>query len=321
MASQTINGKAFEYACLNAIRERLREKNKDIKVDANNAYNTAKLFYERMSEEDKIKLNRAAKTAVTLLLPLEPKIMNGNGILLLGLNNDSAAIGSEGDVRDVLCIRSNDNWEIGLSCKHNHEALKHPRITEDKNFGRDWIGYNCSKEFIDEISIVIDKLIILGKNKKLWNTIDNKQDEYYVPILKAYLSEIERLCITYEDAPKKLLSYFFGSRDFYKVITKENNKTTEIEGFNMNGTLNAAAGKVKPITKIARLKMPTRLLDARFKKNSKTTIILTFDSGWSITMRLHNKDKIAKPTSLAWDVQLEGLPTGTYVSISPWDEL
>ena len=321
MAIQTKNGKAFEYACLNALRLNLRNKGKDIRVDDNPAYNTAKNSYESLSEEKQIKLDRAAKTAVGLLLPLEPKLENGKGILLLGINNDNAAIGVDGDVRDVLCIRSNDSWEIGLSCKHNHEALKHPRITEEKDFGRDWIGYNCSRQFIDEISIVIDRLIEHKNNGTLWKNIENKQEEYYVPILQAYLEELTRLCSEYPDAPKKLLSYFFGSRDFYKVITKESNKTTEIEGFNINGTLNVAEGRIRPITRVARLRMPTRLIEARFKEQSKTTIILTFDGGWSITMRLHNKDKVAKPTSLAWDVQLEGLPTGTYVNISPWEEL
>ena len=256
-----------------------------------------------------------------MLLPLEPKIEHGNGVLMLGINGDSAAIGVDGDVRDVLCIRYNDEWEIGLSCKHNHEALKHPRITEQKDFGSDWIGYKCSREFIDEISIVVDRLIEYGNEGRQWNQIENKQDDYYVPILRAYLKEIQRMCEKHTDAPEKLLSYFFGSRDFYKVITKESSKITEIEGFNMNGTLGAAAGRIKPITRIATLKMPTRLIEARFKENSKTTIILTFDGGWSITMRLHNKDRIARPTSLAWDVQLEGLPTGTYVNISPWEEL
>lgn len=319
-ASHTKNGKAFEYSCLNALREKLRTEGKDIDIEDNSSYNKAKNFYYELPEEDRSNLDKAAKTAVRLLLPLEPRILNGSGVLLLGINSDSAAIGVDGDVRDVLCIRNNDNWEIGLSCKHNHEALKHPRITGEKDFGRDWIGYNCSREFIDEISTVIDQLTEYGEEGRLWRTIENKHDNFYVPILQAYLDELVRLCAAHEDAPTKLLSYFFGSRDFYKVISKEKNKTTEIEGFNMNGTLNAPAGQIRPITRIATLRMPTRLIEARFKEGSKTTIILTFDGGWSVTMRLHNKDKVAKPTSLAWNVELEGLPTGTYVNISPWED-
>lgn len=38
------------------------------------------------------------------------------------------------------------------------------------------------------------------------------------------------------------------------------------------------------------------------------------------SMRLHNKDKIAKPTSLAWDVKLEGIPPSAYTNTHSWDE-
>ena len=92
----------------------------------------------------------------------------------------------------------------------------------------------------------------------------------------------------------------------------------------MHGTLNQSAGKKKAMTRVPVVKMPTRLIDAAFKTTSsgpsKTTIILTFDGGWAISMRLHNKDDIAKPTSLAWDVKLEGLPPSTYVNTHSWDE-
>ena len=88
----------------------------------------------------------------------------------------------------------------------------------------------------------------------------------------------------------------------------------------MNGTLGTVCGRIRPMTRVSVLHMPTRLIEARFKEGSQTTIILTFDGGWTVSMRLHNKDKIAKPTSLAWDVQLVGLPTGTYVNTHSWHE-
>ena len=319
-ANNTVNGKAFEFACLNAVREKLQALGKDVHTEVSPAYNTTLASFEKLEPEQQEKLNMAARTAIKLLFPLEPKLEHGNGALLLSVNADAAAIGEEGDVRDVLCIRHADGWSIGMSCKHNHEALKHPRVTEDKNFGRDWIGYPCSAEFIRDMTPIIEPLKELGDNGVLWRNVENKQEVYYVPILEAYKNEIVRLCAEHEDAPQKFLSYFFGSRDFYKVITKESNETTTIEGFNMNGTLGTACGRIRPMTRVSVLHMPTRLIEARFKEGSQTTIILTFDGGWTVSMRLHNKDKIAKPTSLAWDVQLVGLPTGTYVNTHSWHE-
>jgi len=320
-ASHTINGKAFEYACLRSLLAKAKALNKDVSISANKAYTTAEKAFSAVDDNAKAEMMAAADTAVKLIVPLEPKLMGGSGVLLLAIAADATAIGIDGDVRDVLCVRSDDKeWTIGISCKHNHEGLRHPRITEGKDFGSDWIGVQCSDEFMGEITPITNELIDNGENGTLWSQIEQKWDLYYVPILSAYLKEIQRMCNDDPTVPGKLLSYFFGANDFYKVIMKSGSRTTTVEGFNMHGTLNTACGKTKAMTKVPVIKMPTRLIDATFKPGTKTTIILTFDGGWSISMRLHNKDKVAKPTSLAWEVYLEGLPPSTYVNTHSWDE-
>lgn len=320
-ASNTVNGKAFEYACLKALSDFMRTKSKAVSIVESKALRTAKNAFESVEADEQNRLSKAANTAIKLLSPLEPKLLEGKGMLMLSIAADSAAIGVDGDVRDVLCVRGDDNnWTIGMSCKHNHEALRHPRITEGKDFGADWLGIHCSKNFMDAITPITDSLITYGKNGVLWRNIEDKQENYYVPILQAYLDEIRRMCDANNTVPERLLSYFFGANDFYKVIMKSSSRTTTIEGFNMHGTLNSPAGKSRALIKVPLIKMPTRLIDAAFKTNSKTTIILTFDGGWAISMRLHNKDDVARPTSLAWDVNLVGLPPSTYVNTHSWDE-
>lgn len=321
-ARHTINGKAFEYACLQSLLVRAKATDKDVSVEENKAFKTAEKAFSAIDENAKKEMMAAADTAVKLIVPLEPKLLNGAGTLILSIAADAVAVGVDGDVRDVLCARlENDKeWTIGISCKHNHEGLRHPRITEGKDFGMDWIGVHCSQEFMDEITPITNSLIENSKNGTQWAQIEDKWDNYYVPILCAYLKEIQRMCNEDASVPEKLLSYFFGSNDFYKVIMRSGHRTTTIEGFNMHGTLNAACGKTKAMTKVPVTKMPTKLLDAAFKEGTKTTIILTFDAGWSISMRLHNKDRVAKPTSLAWEVNLEGLPPSTYVNTHSWDE-
>lgn len=332
MANNTTNGKAFEYACLKAMQNKLCNEGKSVIVDKSPAYFTTADKYKSLPADEQNRYMDAANAAIKLIFPLEPRIENGDGELLLAVNADAAAQGVDGDVRDVLCIRSSGkdgNWEIGLSCKHNHEALRHPRITSDKDFGKNWVGIPNSDEFIREITGTIDVLVGCMERELLWKDIaaadDEKRDKYYVPILEAYRKEIIRMCKDHEDVPQKLLSYFFGSKDFYKVIMKEKKEITTIEAFNMNGSLGQKAGSIKPMVKIPVIKLPTRLIEAEFKVDSKgikskTTIILVFDGGWTISMRLHNKDNKVKPTSLAWDVQLVGLPVGTYVNTHSWYE-
>lgn len=321
-ASQTVNGKAFEYACLNSVYAHATALGKSVCIKTDKAFLTAKNAFLKIKPEEQKNMMAAAETAVKLIVPLEPKLMDGYGTLHLSIAVDKIAIGVDGDVRDVICTRqeNNESWSIGISCKHNHEGLRHPRITESKDFGMEWIGIPCSKDFMDEITPIIDSLVKNGENGILWSKIDEKWDHYYVPILSAYLKEIQRMCSKDSTVPEKILSYFFGAYDFYKVIMKNNFRTTTVEGFNMHGTLNEGNGNSKAMTKVKILKMPTRLIDATFKPGTKTTIILTFDSGWSISMRLHNKDKIAKPTSLAWEVSLDGLPASVYKNTHSWDE-
>lgn len=320
MAVNVINGKAFEYACLNILCTRLKAEKKAASVVEDRAFDNALKAFNRILPDERDGLLKAAMTAEKLLVPLEPCFLGGSGSMSLRIAPDSAAVGAGGDVRDVLCIRREDDWEIGISCKHNHEALRHPRITEGKDFGTDWIGMRCSRQFMEEISPVTDSLREYGENETPWRAIENKQDRYYVPILQAYLDEIRRMCKADPSVPERLLSYFFGSHDFYKVIMKESARTTTIIGFNMHGTLNTPCGKTRAMTKVPTIRMPSKLYDASFKGGSKTTIILTFDGGWAVSMRLHNKDSVARPTSLAWDVNLVGFPPSTYVNTHSWDE-
>lgn len=325
LASNTVNGKGFEYACLKAFGNALSNCGGQATIFRTQPLVTAEGMFLSLTQGEQNRYLQAANTACSIIFPLEPCLVNVSGPVELSINPNSVAVGANGDVRDVMLVRRNGMqimWEIGLSCKHNHEALKHPRITADKDFGTNWIGIPCSQEFISEVGKVVDQLSQFGADGVTWRAIapsdDIKQDRYYYPILSAYRDELIRLCQTNPGVPARLLSYFFGSQDFYKVIMNEDSGTTTVEAFNMSGTLGARAGAIKPATKVPQIKMPTRLIEADFKPNSKTTLILVFDGGWTVSMRLHNKDKIAKPTSLAWDVQLVGLPTGIFSDTRPW---
>ena len=319
-ASNTVNGKAFEFACLLEIRRQALAAGKEVVLnDHEDQFRTAYNALNSLDDNTRTRYKLAAKSGINTIAGLEPRLLNGDGRLYLAIASDAAGV--NGDVRDVVCVRSQDydgRWEIGLSCKHNHAALKHPRITEEMDFGTDWIGTKCSMEFFSAMRPIIQPLITAGANRVEWTQIQDKFASYYIPILEAYLQEIKRMCAADSETPKKLLEYFFGRNDFYKVIMDEGRKTTQIEGFNMSGTLNRNYKQNRPTAAVARITYPTRLIEAVRKSN--TTIVLTFDGGWAVSMRLHNKDKIAKPTSLAWDVNLEGLPPKTYVNIKGWNE-
>lgn len=319
--TSSLNGKAFEYACLRAFQNQLNHFQKRNNLIEDRPYDTAKKNFSSLQTEEQAKYNMAAAAAAKAIFPLEPQLRYGKGLLELSINIDRAAQGIEGDVRDIMiirCLNSDEKWEMGLSCKHNHEALKHPRITERDDFGSNWIGVPCSSDFQDQMKVVIQEITTYQKEGALWRDIDNKQEKFYLPIIKAYRNEILKMCTNDKKVAEKLLSYFFGSKDFYKVIMLEKEKITKIEAFNMHSSLGKKAGKIEPSVTIKKLTMPTKLNDAKLK--SKTTILLQFDEEWSISMRLHNKDKEVKTTSLAWDVSLTNFPKSIYTDEFSWDK-
>ena len=95
------------------------------------------------------------------MIDIEPRLLNGisdKDILQLKIVSDLQ--GQSGDVRDVLAIRSLQKWEIGVSAKNNHRAVKHSRLSNDINFGEKWLGISSSDEYFEDIKPIFDSLAI-----------------------------------------------------------------------------------------------------------------------------------------------------------------
>lgn len=317
MAIQTSMGKAFEYACLNSLNLKLSSHQKVVLEDTS-SLNIARDFYNNENEGTREKMDLAANAATKIILRLEPQIENtlNNTPLYLTIQEDAAGI--SGDVRDVLCIRRQNQWEIGLSCKHNHSAVKHSRLSPNINFGQAWFGIPCSPQYFEEINSMFDELKELKSKNVLWRDIENKEQRYYVPLLEAFMRELKKLDAENPGViPGRLLSYLLGVNDFYKVITDDKREVTKIQVYNLYGTLNRSAGKVRPQERIPQLVMPQRFFDVNFKPNSYNTIHVVCDGGWTISMRIHNASSKVEP-SLKFDVNLLGVPPTLYTHHEPW---
>ena len=127
--SNTEYGKAYENAWLIAIREHLSGKTDgDITIQESDALQPAKTAFEKAVKEGlSDNLVKAANAAARVIIRLEPQLEYGNGSLNLVIQTDAQGIA--GDDRDVVCVRRANGWEIGISCKHNHHAVKHSRLS------------------------------------------------------------------------------------------------------------------------------------------------------------------------------------------------
>jgi len=309
MASQVINGKAFEYSLLCKFYDRLNLVT-NVSIIENEPFKKVKECYAKVSEIEQNNFKIAASFAVNFLIDLEPRLsigINEKDILVLEIVSDSA--GKEGDVRDVLLIRAFQKWEIGVSAKNNHRALKHSRLSTNLNFGQEWLETPCSENYFAEINEVFSLLTSIRKNDNttIWN--DEFEDifaQIYKPVLKAFKKEMLRLQnLDPENFASKLVQYLVGKDDFYKILKSK--RKVEIQAFNLNGTLNLAAKSKKPELRISKIQLPKRLIELVFKKGHDNTLIAYFDEGWQISFRIHTAKSTVEP-SLKFDVNLISAP-------------
>lgn len=271
-------GRAYEYAFIMSLAQTIAEY-RPVSVEETTSLEVCRAEWNSLTDDQKNIYGISAMAAIIRLFKLEPKILENDGdAVSLCIQPDSA--GEDGDVRDILIIRNSIKWEIGLSLKHNSFAVKHSRLATNLDFGNSWFEHPCSSEYWDDVKPIFSYLSVGKEKKMLFSQIENKEDEIYIPILKAFQREIERIFKSNQDAPAKLVEYLIGRYDFYKVISVDSKSYTCIQAVNIRGTLNTASKAVLPEYVIPRVKLPTRLIHIGFVPNSKTTVELYLDGGW-----------------------------------------
>ena len=213
--------------------------------------------------------------------------------------------GVEGDVRDILISRNELQWGIGLSLKHNHEAAKHPRLSKNLDFGKSWYGIPCSEEYWNDVKGIFEYLE--DYKGELWSSIPNKDQKIYIPLLKAFIKEINKACLQDPSVPGKLVSYILGKHDFYKVVSQDAKKQVTVMPYNFHGTLNRQGENTQAKTTLEISLLPSEIIKIGFKLNSTNTVEMILDNEWAFNFRIHNASSKVE-TSLKFDVTIDGQP-------------
>ncbi|GAA6791257.1 hypothetical protein HpDR94a_13810 [Helicobacter pylori] len=306
-------GRAYEYAWCLALEQKLSVFKKVI-VDKQNGFNACYRAYESLEKSLQERYLESAKQGVLLLLDCEPLLSevigsSQNGITL-SLQKDK--LGEIGDVRDILIYF--DRFCIGLSIKHNHDALKHSRLSKDLDFGEKWLGVRVSQNYKDTIKPLFERLENAKKEGMLWRDFPNKEQEIYAPLLQAFKKEVLRIDENKKNkVPQKMVEYLLGKYDFYKAILLEREQKTKLEAYHFNNTLNRSV-KNKPKRIIPLSKLPTRMIYFDFKPKSFNTLELVLNEGWSFSLRIHNASSKVEP-SLKFDIKLLSKPESVAVFI------
>lgn len=310
-------GRGYEYACLKTLYKAIKARRR-CKIDKNSSYYASKNAWDSLTESQHKKYLNSAASIIDTLFELEPLITEDDGdILELKLQPDFKGIA--GDVRDIIILRSQIGWEIGLSIKHNHFAVKHSRLSKTLDFSEKWFGRKCSSDYWNSVSSIFEYLSSLKQQDKKWNELTDKNQDVYLPLLTAFIDEIKRQNENDPSTPKKMVEYLLGEFDFYKVINLDEKKVTRIQTFNLHGTLNKPSEDRESSIDVPIVALPTRIVSLDFKPDSSNTVEMYLDKGWQFSFRIHNASSLVE-TSLKLDVQIIGMPTTILTIDCKWDD-
>lgn len=309
-------GRAYEYICLQTLNEEIN-KIRLAKIVENSSFDAAYRAWNAIDDATRDVLTISAKAAVSTLFDMEPLIIEDDeDCLELFIQPDTKGV--VGDVRDIIILRKHIMWEIGLSIKHNHFAVKHSRLGKQLDFGEKWFEVPCSNEYWNEVKPIFEYLADEIADGKKWSELPNKERDVYIPLLNAFITEIVRANFTHENVPQKMVEYLLGQFDFYKVISIDNKYVTQIQTYNLRGTLNQPSKKCKPKIFVPISSLPTRIVSLDFKPNSNNTVELYMDGGWQFSFRIHNASTYVEP-SLKFDIQIVGMPSTIFMFDCRWN--
>jgi hypothetical protein len=297
MAKQKENGMAFEWAVGKAIAAVTQ-----FPVIEDNFSRIPRICYEeKISDKKRQVFDRAASVAVEHILTKEGVSGWEKSTAVIQFNSDAA--GQKGDVRDLI-IKNQSN-QLGISCKANHEALKHPRLSGSLDFIKKWglSEEGCGDSYWAAIKPIFKELSDIkraSKGEATWEDLVDKPARFYWPILDAWEIEIKRTIADSSDAEalicKNFITYLIGKHDFYKIMCKGSDRV-DLQAFNFSGALATR-----------QTKFPTVINLINNKNGGVYSKTIVFNHGYSINFRIHSASSKVE-SSLKFDINAIGLPT------------
>lgn len=320
MSNQSsILGKAYEYAAIKALHDLVIGHRAVEMVDSESLRLAKSRFENEIGSVKQLEMAKSAKAGIEKILKLESKILEeSSSPVRLHLQADLAGIA--GDVRDILIERADVKWETGISVKHNHEALKHSRLSKTIDFGYKWYDMPVSPDYWEKVNPLFEDLEVKRRSNLAWSALSDKEGSYYLPLLRAFLEEIS---IALNTNSKKvvggLITYLLGSddRDYYKLIHSKSPRVAKVVPFNLLGTLQKGMRDESGTDLIEKLPLPTSVISMGIRPDSQTTVDILLDNNWSMSFRIHNASTLVEP-SLKFDVQLSSEPKELKVFNCPW---
>lgn len=290
MSKQQNNGRGLEYSFGLAISKAL-----SIKVAGDSA-GLRSAAYEGLDADTRALFDSDAAALLEHVLSIEG-IAKGDLGWKARFLDDSCA--RDGDVRDI--VLSFGKREVGISCKSNHRAFKHSRISPESAFTHAWglaSVTRSSTSYRDDLRRLFDGVEKAGPES--WSDLEpSLKQRFYDDCIRAFERELSRLFRT-KDGPKvclAILRYFLGKYGCYKCVVSRSGSFVQAYSFGRSP--------------VPRISFPRRLIAVHFPPGRHGVLHLYFDRGFSFSLRLHNASRRYE-RSLKFDIQALGLPQSLY---------
>ena len=253
---------AIAYQCANLF-------NSNTQLVDNLEFQRAKSAFRLLSSEKQKALTKNAINCISVLKKYDGNLKSAKSVVI---QHDKAY--RSNDPRDILV--ETEGGEIGITSRNSSDFLKCSKVSRNFDFGKIWYDKPCSSYYWQAVNPVFDDLE--SRDKQFWKNIRNKHDDYYMPILRAFLDEVIRSA----DA-SKLFHYLLGGKDYYRIVSER--RYLYITPHNINGRLNFGS----------KIHLPNRIASTYIDPKCKTRANIVFDNYWTITFQLCNPTALIQP--------------------------
>jgi hypothetical protein len=300
MSNGVTNGKGLEWAVVKEI-----QATTGFQIEDSAPMLTAREAYSVLSGTTLAKIYaRWVPRCVEHVFRLEPWVVEGRkGAGKIWINSD--AKGQAGDVRDVLVAVGGKS--LGVSCKNNHAAFKHSRLSPTIDFPSDWglCQEGASDAYLSEVEVLFRKIEKAYGPFRVseWSEVpQEKKFGYYRELLVSFREELlrirDRSKTEAAELSSGLVKYVIGRHDFYKLIIRED--CGLVEGYNLSRKLS-----------IPGIPLPSTILGVEFVPGAAGTLLVFMDAGYTFSFRIHSASSKIE-SSLKFDIQAIGLPRELY---------
>lgn len=312
--TQNRNGNAFEYACVIAA-EQVFQKYQRCHIITDAHLNQTKNDYDALLPEQREILLRGAIHGMQTISLYEANLVSASDEpLIIRLNNSKS--GQAGDVRDLLFQKPNQQWQVGISSKHNHDAIKHSRLSRTIDFGKKWMAISTPEEYFSNLATTWTSLDSMKRSGMLWSEVPGKE-EIYEKVLVEFCSALEKIAAdrTRYDVAQNFLEYLIGRHDFYKLMVNVDESNTSVQVFNLHNTLHRHDLNGISAKRTSQFPVPREFIRIRLASYNRVEVLL--DKNWSVGMRIHSASSRVE-NSLKFDIRLDGIPASLHNILTPW---